>query len=129
MVSAFPFALGLLEILQLRLDHCALHVMSLAGGDTLQKGILIQLQVNEVDLHGWRAVSSHTHDITVLLLQGRAGNHHARRGVEVVCFRGREGLDGCIAERDEPVPAVCVCERDAAAHLFFVLLRVELCSR
>ncbi|KAH2126322.1 hypothetical protein KXV35_006835, partial [Aspergillus fumigatus] len=55
MVSAFPFALGLLEILQLRLDHCALHVMSLAGGDTLQKGILIQLQVNEVDLHGWRA--------------------------------------------------------------------------
>lgn len=117
---SIPLALGLFQRSQLRLDHAALHVVGLALGDALQEDILVELEVDEVDADGGRAVGSDAHDVPVLPLEGRAGDDDAGRWVEFVAFRGGEGVDGGLSEGDQPVPAVCVCEGGSFAHFLLI---------
>ena len=37
-----------------------------------------------------------------------------------------EGVDGGVAEGYEPVPSICISERDTVGHFLFVGWRVEL---
>lgn len=124
-----PLALGFFEIPQLRLNHRVLHVMRLTLRDPLEEGLLVQFEVDEVDLDGRGAVGGHAHDVAVFLFQGRASDDHAGGREIVVGFRGGERLGGRVAKGDEPVPAVCIGERDPATHLLSIRVGVELQSR
>ena len=79
-----------------------------------------------MNLHRGRAVRSNAHHIPVLLFQRGARYYHAIGRVEVVGFRGGKRVDCGLAQGDQPVPAVFVCEWDAFAHFFFVCRAVVL---
>lgn len=124
--DSVPLALRLLESSQLRLDHGALHVVGLALADALHEDGFSQLQVDEVDLDGWGAVGGNAHDIAVFALQRGTSDDNAGGWVEVVGFGRGEKVGGCLAEGDEPVPAVSVCKGDAVAHFVLVGFGVVL---
>lgn len=108
-----------LENRELAMDHGGAHVVALALSDALQEDLLGGVEVDEVDLKPGGEVGRDADDVSVLALQGGAGNHDA-------VVAKRELLEGLLAEAREPVPAVGVCEGGAGAHLFDVLGRVKL---
>lgn len=72
-----------------------------------------------MDLEPRREVWRNADNVSVLALQGGAGDNNA------IMAEG-ELLQGLFAKASEPVPSVGVCEGDAVAHLVDVLWRVKL---
>ena len=83
--------LGLLERHELAVHHRVLHVVALAGPDPLHQRLLVGVEVDEVHRHILVVVGGDADDITVLVLERRAGEHDARPVGE------RRPLDGLFA--------------------------------
>lgn len=112
---------GLLEGVELAVDHASAHVVAVAGLDAGEQDVLRGVQVDEVDEDVVEVVGRHADDVAVLALERRAGHDDAGRG--------GEPLEGLLAEPREPVPAVGVGQGDVAGHLLDVGSGVVLGGR
>lgn len=72
-----------------------------------------------MDLESRGEVGRNANDISVLALQGGAGDYDT-------VLAERELLKGLFAKTGKPIPPVGVCKGDAVAHLFDILWGVEL---
>lgn len=103
--------------------------MALARIDTLQENGLVCTEVDEVDANIRVVVGGYTHDISVFLFEGGAGDNDAFWAVRGVWRWGREAGDGGFAEEDQPVPSVSIGEGHVLGHFLFVGFGVILLRR
>ena len=118
-----------LEGFQLRMHHCALHVMALSTHDSLHQDLLVRSQVDEVHGHLMVVVGGDADDIPIPSPQCRAGDDDAVVGLGGGRGAGREAGHRCLAKGDEPVPPFVVGEGYALGHLHPVRLGVILLGK